>query len=326
MALDTFIPEFFSQEFERPEMFEFPYIMFARDRSSMVPAGGYQATWPDVEGSVVIQRYTKGTDMTDGEGQDEILTLTIDQTDAVQIPLDDLDRVQRMPNLMGEYMIQANRELMWAINQNNRAELRKSTRRKASGMTEPMRGNHNGLTSNVHEMTLLTTDGTGGGHPKIDTPEGRAAIIRMFDQQAGVFAKRHGWVSPDADTKGVAVCEIELGNQFREYLWNDKPNLGAGAIVDSAFGLGKIMKISGWEIVEDATAPEVNLADGSAVLTVDFLHPQGRSLNYGKQLTTIETERIQKQFGNRLKALYLHGGVQGAARHIFGATINLDDN
>ena len=326
MPLDTFLPEFFSQEFERPEMFEFPYILFGRDRSSMVPAGGNQATWPDVEGSVVTQTYTRAMPLTDGEGQDEVLTLPIDQFTAVGIPLDDLDRVQRMPNLMGEYMIQANRELMWAINANNRARLRATTRRAATGLTEPMRGNHNGLTSNVKVLELLTTDGTGNAHNKINTPEGRAEIIRAMDQNAGSFAKRHGWISPDADTKGVAIVDIEMAEQFREYLWNDKPNLGAGAIVDSAFGLGQIMKVSGWEIVEDATRAEVDLANASHNLIIDFMHPAARSLNYGKQLTTIETERIQSQFGTRLKALYMHGAVQGAARHIYGLEVNLSDS
>ena len=326
MALDTFLPEFFSQEFERPEMFEFPYIMFARDRSALVPAGGNQATWPDVEGSVTTQKYVRGTDMTDGEGQDEILTLHINQFDSVAIPLDDVDRTQKMPNLMGEYMIQANRELMWEINVNNRSELRKATRRKASGMTEPMRGNHAGLASNVYPMELLTTDGTGNAHNKIDTPEGRAEIIRAFDQKAGAFAKRHGWVSQNADTKGVAICPIELAEQLREFLWNDKPNMGYGNVVDSAFGLGRILKVQGWEIMEDVTAPELDLANAANNIIVDFLHPQGRSLNYGKQLMTIETERIQKQFGNRLKALYAHGAVQGAARHQYAITINLSDS
>lgn len=326
MPIDTFLPEYFRQEFEPKELFEWPYVMLGRDRSEYVPAGGNQATWPDVEGSVTTQAYTPGQDLVSREGNDEILTLTMDQRTAVAMKLDDVIRTQRMPSLMGEYMIQTQRELMWDINAHNRTKLRAATRRAASGLTEPMRGNPQGLTRNVYEMTMLTSDGTGNAHNKITSMEGRAEIIRAFDQQAGNFAKRHGWVSPDADTKGVCVVPIELGEQFREYLWNDKPNLGAGAIVDSAFGLGKVMKISGWEIVEDATQPEIDLANGNAQIVCDFLHPNRYSLNYGIQLNTIETERIQSQFGSRLKALYLHGAEQGAARNQFAIVINLDDS
>ena len=313
MALDTFLPQFFSQEFEVSEMFEFPYVMFATDRSGMVPAGGNKVSWPDVEGSVTTQTYQRGTNLTDGEGRDAVLTLEIDQFDAVAIPLDDTDRTQRMPQIMAEYALQSNRELLWKINGNNRDEFRKATRLAATGLAQPMRGSYNGLTSNVSQVDLKASGATG---TTIDSAEGRTAIIRAMDQNAGVFAKRHGWISPDADTKGVCIVPIEVGNQFREFLWNDKPNLGVGTIVDSAFGLGKVMKISGWEVVEDATQPEIDLT-AAGNIRLDFVHPARRGLYYGRQLSSVETERIQGQFGTRLKALYLHGATQGAARHLY---------
>ena len=318
MALDTFLPEYFSQEFERPEMFEFPYLMFATDRSALVPAGGNQATWPDVEGSVTTQKYSRGTPLTDGEGQDAVLTLAVDQRDAVSIPLDDLDRVQRMPNLMAEYMIQGDRELMWDINQNLKNAYRSATRLAATGLTEPMRGDHDGLTSNVTALSVARASFAAAAF--------RQDLIEAMDENAGSFAKRHGWVSQDADTKGVVVCPIEIAAQFRRYLIDDKPNLGAGAIVDSAFGLGRIMKVSGWEVVEDVTAPPFNTAGAIAATAgfrLDFFHPQGRSLYYARQLAEMETERIQSQFGTRLKMLYLHGAVQGAARHLYSITVQL---
>ena len=313
MALDTFLPQFFSQDFEPSEMFEFPYVLFATDRSGMVPAGGNQVTWPDVEGSVTTQAYTRGTNLTDGEGRDAIITLTVNQQDAVAIPLDDTDRTQRMPQIMAEYAMQSNRELIWKVNANNRAAFRAATRLAPSGLTQPMRGSYNGLTSNVASVDLKASGASG---TTIDSVDGRAAVIRAMDQQAGVFAKRHGWISTDADTKGVCIVPIEIGNQFREFLWNDKPNLGVGSIVDSAFGLGQIMKISGWEVVEDATQPEVDLTQAGNV-HLDFVHPQRRGLYYARQLSSIETERIQGQFGTRLKALYMHGATQGAARHLY---------
>ena len=326
MALDTFAPEFFSQEFERPEMFEFPYVMMATDRSGLVPPGGNKATWPDVEGSVTTQTYARGVALTDGEGADMQIILNIDQKDAVSIPLDDIDRIQRMPSLLAEYMIQSDRELMWAINDNNKTAFRAATRLAASGLTEPMRGDDDGLTSNVTALELVHTGGSGSAHAFIETAGGRQEIIQAMDQFAATYAKRHGWVSQNADTKGVAVCPIELAAQFRRYLIDDKPNLGAGSIVDSAFGMGRIMQISGWEIVEDVTAPAFNLSGviaADAGFRIDFFHPQRIGLYYGRQLSELETERIQLQFGTRLKALYLHGAVQGAARHMYSITIQL---
>ena len=324
MALDTFLPEYFSQQFELPEMFEFPYIRFATDRSGMVPDGGNKVTWPDVEGSVVTQKYTAGSPLTDGEGQDAVLTLEVNEFDAVAIPLDDLDRVQKMPTLMAEYTLQANRELMWEINDHIRTQLQATARRAASGLTEPMRGNHAGLTSNVAAVSYHQRGSGNSTHPVWGTEGMRQDIVSRFDVDAGGFAKRHGWVSPDADTKGVAVVPIELANELRAYLRDDKPNLGAGTVVDSAFGLGRIMKVSGWEIVEDVTLPAVNVAAAAnPAMRVNFLHPQNRSVYYARQLTTLETERIQGEFGTRLKALYMHGAVQGAARHIYGMDIRL---
>ena len=331
MALDTFMPQMFSQEFERPELFEFPYVMMATDRSSLVPAGSNQVSWPDVEGSIVTQTYTRGTDLTDGEGQDAMLTLKIDQFDSFAIPLDDLDRQQRLPNVLSEYTVQGSRELLWKVNENNRTVYRTGgpvgSNRLGSSLTEPMRGNHVGLTSNTYELELLHTGGTGTGHPKWGTAEGRQAIIAAMDTEAGAFAKRHGWVSQNADTKGVCVVPIQVGQEFRRYLIDDKPNLGVGNIVDSAFGYGRIMMISGWEILEDVTAAAfaVNAADDTNI-KLDFFHPMNRSLYYGRQLQSMETERIQKQFGTRLKGLYMHGAVQGAARHMFEMSVSLADS
>ena len=326
MALNTFAPEYFSQEFERPEMFEFPYLMLAMDRSGLVPPGGNQATWPDVEGSVTTQTYVRGTALTDGEGRDQQIVMPINQNKAVSIPLDDVDRVQRMPAIMGEYMIQADRELLWEMNSFLRTRFRHSTRLAASGLTEPMRGNYEGLTSNVKNLELLHTGGTGTAHNKINSAEGRAELIEAMDLDAATFAKRHGWVAQDADTKGVAVVPMEIAAQFRRYLIDDKPNLGAGSYVDSAFGMGRIMRISGWEILEDVTASEFDVTGTvarNAGLGIDFFHPQRLGLYYGRQLAEIETERIQGEFGTRLKALYIYGAVQGAARHMYRISILL---
>jgi len=324
MALDTFAPQYFSQGYEPAELFEFPYILFATDRSPMVPPGGNKCTWPDVEGSVTTQTYSKGTNLTDGEGRDVQITLDVDQEDAVAIPLDDLDRVQRQPQVMAEYMLQADRELRWAINDNIRSAFRQSSRLAASGLTEPMRGSYNGLTSNKKVLSLNRSGSTTSNAVTIDSKAGRQQLVAAFDEDAGTFAKRHGWVSPDAATKGVAICPIEVGNQIRRYLTDDVPNLGAGSFVDSAFGLGQVMKVGGWEIVEDATQGAVSLTTAAAqALKIDFMHPQRRGAYYARQLAVMETERIQLQFGTRLKSLYLHGAIQGAARHMYEVAITL---
>lgn len=300
-------------------MVAWPYLMMATDRSALVPPGGNQVTWPDVEGSIRTQKYTRGTNLNDGEWYDETLTLHVNQFDAVSQPLDDLDRVQRMPNLMAEGMIQADRDLMAVINENLKAEYRKGTRLAADGLTEPQRGNHQGLTSNVTELSFAAN--------AWDTPATREAIVRSMDRDAGAYATRHGWVGTDARVKGVAVVPIELAQQFRAFLRDDKPNLGAGSLVDSAFGFGQVEMVSGWEIVEDGsilTPFDTSKAiAANAGLRIDFFHPGGRSLYYARQLAEMETERIQSQFGTRLKMLYLHGGVQGAARHLYSTTIQL---
>ena len=322
MALDTFAPEYYSQDFAPSEMFEFMYMMFATDRSGMVPPGGNQASWPDVEGSVKTQTYVSGTDLADGEGQDLKYTLAINKSDAVSIPLDDIHRVQRMPRIMAEYMTQADRELLWKINANLRTEFQKATRLAASGLTEPMRGDHEGLTSNVKVLTVHVAGSSNSVHNVWGTAAARQELIAAMDVDAATFAKRHGWVSQNADTKGVGVFPMEVASEVRRYLIDDKPNLGVGGIVDSAFGMGKIPKISGWEVAEDVTLGAINFGTVANIKArINFMHPQRRGLFYGRQLVTMMTEVIQKQFGSRLKGLHLHGGVQGAARHMYGIQI-----
>lgn len=328
MALDSFAPQFFSQDFAVQEMFEFPYLMFATDRSGMVPAGGDRVTWPDVEGTMVTQDYTPGSNLTDRELQDAAYTLNVNQRKAISVVVDDVERTQKMPAIMAEMMTQSVRELMWAMNAYLRAQFESTTRLAASGLTQPMRGDHDGLTSNQTNFEILHTGGSGGAHPMWGTEAFRQQLIAMMDEEAGGFAKRHGWVSQNADTKGVAICEIQIANEFRRYLTDDKPNLGAGAIVDSAFGLGRILKIAGWEIMEDVTrAPFLtNAAIASAGPRINFVHPQRRSLYYARQLQSLETERVQSRFANRLKGLYLYGAEQGASRHLYSIQLLLSNS
>ena len=314
MALTNWMPQFFTQTFEPAQMFQFPYIAFGSDRSSYVPIGNNQGSWPDVEGSVVTETYNPRTDLTETQGDVVVYVLTIDQKDAFSISLDDLDRVQKSPAVMAEYTVQGMRELFWAINDNNRTVYEGGSRLAASGLDAPIRGNNTGLDGNQHDLALAV-QGKGSG-TEISSADGRAAIVRAMDDKAGIFAKRHAWISPDADTKGVCVMPMEVASQLRQYLYDDKPNLGAGSIVDSAFGMGKILRVSGWEIVEDQTLGEQDLTQAGAV-NLNFLHPEGKSLYYGRQLSRLRTEAIQKQFGDRLMGLYLHGATQGAARNLY---------
>ena len=319
MALPNWMPQYFSQDFETPQMFDLPYLMHATDRSYDVPVGNNKGSWADPEGSVTTQTYTERTDLTDTQGNLEVYVLEIDQKDAFNITLDDLERTQQAPGIMADYTVQGVREMMWEINKNNREVFETGARLKASGLTEPIRGNPNGLTGNVHNVALGTSGGSG---TTIDSKDGRAAIVRAMDKQARAFALRQAWVAPKASTNGVCIVPIEVAAELREYLWHDAPNLGAGSTVESAFGYGEILRVQGWEIVEDTTLPEIDLTQAGTI-KLNFLHPQGKSLYYGRQLSRLRSEMVQKQFTNRLMGLYLHGATQGAARNIQQITLTL---
>ena len=320
MALD-YAPRYFGQDFELSEMFEYPYMIFATNMSANVPPGGNRFTWPDVEGSAIVQAYTKYTDLTDNQGFDGTYTIQVDNDDAVNMVLDDLDRVQRLPAVMAQYIQQADRELMWEVNDNIRTEFRDATRLAASGLTQPMRGSHNGLTGNVTDVALDTNDSSAATAVLFSSAAGRARIIKAFFT-AETWCKRRGWATVNADTVGAAIIPLEVMEEINEYLYNDKPNMGAGAVVDSAFGLGRVTKIAGFELMGDPTADKLDL-DSAGNVKIDLVHPNRRSVFYAAQLRKMETERVQKQFGDRIKALYMHGAIQGASRHMHQIDVTL---
>ena len=105
----------------------------------------------------------------------------------------------------------------------------------------------------------------------------------------------------------------------------DKVNLGAGSIVDSAFTTGMVPMIYGCEFFEDTLAPVIPVDAvvlAAADLRMDFVYP-GQSVKYITQPIAAESFRNQEKFRQDVRTLYLNGGGQDAARFLTSTEITL---
>ena len=315
----TIAPELFSQDIEAPEMFPFPWLMAASDRSALVPAGANAVTIPDLEGSVTVGDYVAYNATTDVQMTDTVYKLTVNNQKYTNSILDDIDTQQKLINALGDAVVQSNREQMVELSKIIRVAYRAAARLAVSGLTQPQRGAPEGLTANAKAIEQLDTVGSGTAHAKWDTPAARAELMGIIDD-AYEFAQTHGW-----SERFLCVAPVQVITQIRRFLRDDKPNLGAGAIVDSAFTTGKVPFINGCEFFPDTLVPLFNVGAvvaANAGLRMDFVNP-GRGAYYVRQFASARTEMVPGQFGIRYLSLMLSGAVQGAARNLWSTTIQL---
>ena len=89
-----------------------------------------------------------------------------------------------------------------------------------------------------------------------------------------------------------------------DYLVVDKPNLGAGSIVDKAYREFGVFKIAGWNIVKDNLFPSV--ADNAEMAHAGLMGVNS-GLVFGEQWANFEAARAFPTFhGDVLGGLYIY--------------------
>ena len=316
MALNTFGPEFFLQELTMLEMFEYPWVALSGALNLSGP--GNKLSWPDLEGSVVSKAYVDNADVVYNAMTDKVYSITVNDYRETAFYVTDIERVQRLSSAMANGMTQAMREQLVNLSSVIRTAYRTATRLAATGLTEPIRGDPDGLVGNVNAIAMLdAADAT--NNTKYDTAEGRLLLLGGV-RRARSFGRRHGWPS-----RFACVAPLEVTEQINALITEDKVNLGSGSIVDSAFATGQVPMIYGCEFHEDTLVAPI--ATGGPVgddggLRMDFIYP-GQSVKYITQPVSTDSMRDNDKFRQNGRTLRLNGAGQDAARFLYSETIEL---
>ena len=316
MAIENFVPEFFAQELSPLEMPLYPRMALAGQLSVGV---GNALSWPDLEGNISVSDYTDGAAVTYAALTDKVYKVSIADFKHTAWKVTDIERALRIPSAMAQGMSQSMREQRVELENALRAAFRNTDRLAASGLSEPTRAGRTALKSNVRNLELLHTAGSGNAHPKWGTTEAREAIVKEI-QQAANYMRRHFWPA-----MGKATVPLEIYNELLDFLVFDKPNLGQGAIVDSALTGGKVPMFYGIEIIPEPLVGVFNtggVVGANAGLRLDYHYP-GQSAKYILKMVTAETFRDNNRMQDDGRTLWLHGAGQDAARFLYSTTIQL---
>lgn len=319
MAIDNFAPEFFEQEVSPMEMFEFPWVAMGGNRNI---ATGNKLSWPDLEGSVSSASYTDNADVTYNGMSDLVYSITVADFRATGWYVTDIERSQRIANAMAVGMTQSAREQMVNLTAVIRTAYRSSARLAASGLDAPVRGDADGLSGNVSALELIRVGGSGSAHSRWDTAAARLEILGEV-QAARRYFRRHGHRG-----RFVCIAPGEIIDQINKILTVDKVNLGAGALVDSAFTTGQVPMIYDCEFHDDDLVAQFNTGStiaANAGLRMDFMIP-GLSVKYISEPITAEVMRDNDKIRDNGRTLWLNGAGQDAARFLRSTTIQLSNS
>lgn len=219
-----------------------------------------------------VGSYTKDTNITAPQVLDDTDTeLLLDQQKYFHLYVDDIDRVQSQPNVMGEYL----RKAAIAIAQT------KDTYCSTTILNAAVKS------GNQKEVTIPASN------PNYDTI-GKAFLEHVIDIQeemdeanAPMSAQRFGVITP--------YWRKVLNRYFLENDDNYQPNVN-----EATLRMGFMGTLYGFMLLVSNRSPQVESQDTCQFLTSD-------TWTYADQIMNIEGYRPELRFGDAVKGLYVYG-------------------
>ena len=283
-----------------------------QDESARLSASGDGIKVPVDSSAVTIRDYTRGQQLTVEDRQPVSVPVDLDQTKYVAFTLDRLDVRETNADYLGR------------------------------GAMHTVIGLRNTMTDNIYSKMLDTVDGSGAAnhvhstHQKVITVKKdgvtgtnfgdatyRAELVdSLLDMRA--TAIKAGWMDSDIGAPYVIVGP-EIDTALAKFLTIDKPNLGIGAIVDSAYtgGVGTPLgRIAGFNYTVDS---RLGLSDSHASAgTKQFpiwFGLQGQYNTFIRNVMITEALSRPDRFEVGLKALWRWGFEPAAKFEQKGAAV-----
>ena len=256
------------------------------DRSSEVQKspGGNKLHINMYSGAVSVSDYERYNAITTGDTRtvprgaqpkttDSVMTL--DQQKLVLMEFDDLDHVQANPQLFARHTLEGVRKLNFAFNGHLR-------------------------TQNALDLPAAQITAQNGYSATGDGEQGkfRAAVIDwIFD--IALKADRGHW---PMNMRGI-VGTPEFKETIIKYMTIDKPNMGAGQVIDEAWVNYAFAKILGMNLIMDDSMDAV--ADSSVMAHAVVMGPES-GLVLAEQFTEFEAFRSQAFVGDVVRGLHVY--------------------
>ena len=317
MTLNSFAPQAFGKAAIEQMGIASPWTRFIGNKAPEILQAGAtdRITFVDYEGSVgAPSDYTTGP-LTWGSMSDDVITLLLDQKKTESHDVGQIDLTQKVYGSMAAQMSrQQSRQILLEYAKHIRSKAQNTTTISTTG-NAPQIGGVSALNNKV-DIDVKATGGT-GSQVEFDTANYRARLVKEFGT-AWKYATKQYWPQENR----VAIVPADIWQQLYTYLSVDKPNLGAGSIVDDALTGARVPKIMGWDVYIDPDAADLSIADaGTNRSRISFLSG-GRSVYAAIQLQTARVLEREDYFGQSVKSFWIYGAIAGPRRYNFGIVHN----
>lgn len=284
MAVDNFIPEFWSARLRRfldsKLVMAQPRVM-NRNWEGEVSQAGDTVHIQRIGGGGTIRDYVRDTAMTAPDRPtDNSLTLTVDQQKAFYIAVDDVNEVQSNVGLMSEFMARTGRNLALVLD-------------GFAASTFVAGATASNILGTDGTPIHIKADGTGDYTPYKFCVEAR----RLLQKQSTPGEDRWMVINADMEAEFLKDPVFITGGQG-----------AAEALGDGAVRQGQIGRIAGFDILTTEAITASAGSGGTPVANHKLVFGDGNySLTWADQVIKVEAERLQGQFGDAVKGLNVYG-------------------
>lgn len=359
MTVDAIIPEVWSalvkEELER----SVPWLQVVEDLSAEITMGnqvhisqiitsfdtetqgqaGTTGAQPST-GGPSIGEYTRDNGISYGLTQAADITLDLDQQKYWALRVDDLDALQTRPDLMQRNVARAMRAMGRVVNDRVRAVFTAdgSTSRANSDGTpfvDPTYAKFHNESENYLGVSKSANARSGGGMlagKDYDNLFNRGSADYWLMAQAFIHLMMDAKERADnafwPEESRYCMMSPQVKNRIIEYITDQKPNLGAGMIIDEAFtngaGPGKIFGFKG--IIDPGITKLLSTDTGQAAgvkKTLMYFGLMNDGLAYAAQVQKVEALRLQTHFADAIRGLYVYGSgmIMDDRSHVAGFNV-----
>ena len=311
------VVEDLSAEISQGNQVHIPQIITSFDGDQQAQAGtsGAQPS----SNAPAIGNYSRDGALTYGLTQAADITLDLDQEKTWAFRIDDLDQLQTRPDLMQRNVGRAMRAMGRTINDRIRGSFisSSSSTKRANSAATPVYAAIALANANIYETEVSKTGAARAGSDlngvDLDNLFNRTHDDYFKLAQAFITmmmrAKEHADENYWPEERRYCMMGPQAKNRIIEYITDQKPNLGAGMVIDEAFVNGNAPgKIFGFEGIVDPGIPALRAADAANDKHGRmYFGLKNDGLAFAAQVQKVEALRLQTHFADAMRGLYVYG-------------------
>lgn len=277
MAINHAIPELWAARILDGFYKQNLWVNLTTDLSSEFASGGDVLHLPSVSSVPTVKDYTVNTDIADPEVMTDVdNTFTLDKQKYFNIKIDDIKKVQAKPDMMAFFTQQASREIAQQVDSDLYATY--------------LAGVPAGQKTEVAPIDPLAKSGA----TSYSNQKAQAYVSAINT----VVKKLQDLYWPLAST--WMMVSTNTAFVLREYLYRE--GVGSETTQDGALLDAQLTRLFGVRAFVSTDVPNAT-ADGTPLVNFGTTD----SVFFARQITQVESYRLEKQFADGLKGLFTYG-------------------